>query len=220
MMKPIKNLTLLLTFTLSTLISGLTYAEWTLIKDERKIQLFTSNHPEHTYTSRITAHVAAPMASIIEVLEDPSACKNWLFRCQTAQRISEEKSNHLYTYYVRDYPFPLKDRHGVIEISRDFNKSGDFELTMKLVPSMTPEDTTLIIPETFEAKITLRKTSNNTSTLSLEHKLNPGGKVPSWLKKSLHEEFPFNSIQGLIESAQQITLSNAKSSTTKGITGI
>ncbi|GAA3911694.1 START domain-containing protein [Litoribacillus peritrichatus] len=198
-------------------LSGAVFAdsEWKLTKEQDNILLYTSDNSEHTYATRIEAVIPAPLEAIVDAIEDPEACSDWLFRCQTAKTINQKESAHQYTYYIRDYPFPLKDRHGVIEISRSFNDLGQFVLNLKLMPTMTPEDTTLIVPEQFEASITLTKTSQTHSTIILEHRLNPGGKIPAWLKKSLHEEFPFKSVRGLIESAQRKQISRSQSALSK-----
>lgn len=186
------------------------HADWEVAKEDHNIKLYRSVHDEHKFTSIIEASVSAPLETIIEVLEDPNACNQWLFRCQTARHINPSDSQHLYTYYVRDYPYPLKDRHGVIEISKSYSDESHFKLTFKLMPSMTPEDNTLIIPDAFDAVVLLTRKDNKTH-IKLEHNLKPGGNIPSWLKQSIHEEFPFQSIQGLIQSAQKRQLSKKAS---------
>ncbi|GLQ31045.1 START domain-containing protein [Litoribrevibacter albus] len=183
----------------STSISN---ADWNQVKQTHNVKLFRSTLEADQYISRIEAEVNAPLQTLIDVVKDPNACNKWLYRCQTAHHISQTDDANLYLYYVRDYPFPLKDRHGVLQIQVEHQSNGEFVLNLELRKNMTPEESTLVIPETFKAQIRLAKITDDKTKVYLEHQLNPGGKIPNWLKQSIHEEFPFNSMLGLIESAQ------------------
>jgi hypothetical protein len=185
-----------------SLITTLSWASWDLVKESHNVKLFRSTAESDQFTSRIEAEVNVSIETLKEVIEDPNACDMWLFRCQTAHHISKTDDDHLYLYYIRDYPFPLKDRHGVLQLQTTQETNGEFVLTFQLRQSMTPEESTLIVPDLFSAQIRLVRLDENRSKIYLEHQLNPGGTIPNWLKKSIHEEFPFNSVLGLIESAQ------------------
>lgn len=204
MIRIFKNCFLIFSF---TFFPSLSFADWELVKESHNVKLYRPTAEADQFISKIEAEVNTPLQSLIDVIEDPDACNKWLFRCQRAQHISKTDSDHLYTYYVRDYPFPLKDRHGVLEITKGLLDNGEFFMTLELQHNMTPEETSLVVPDTFKAKIRLIKVADNKTKIYLEHHLNPGGKVPNWLKKSIHEEFPFNSMVGLIESAQGKRLS-------------
>lgn len=203
----IKTLINCLLIIASSFLPNLAAADWELVKESHNVKLFRSAAEADQFTSRLEAEVNTPLQSLIDTIEDPDACSKWLFRCQTAHRISETDDAHLYTYYVRDYPFPLKDRHGVLEITKSYQENGEFVMNMRLQQDMTPEESTLIVPDIFLAKIRLIKMAAGKTKVYLEHQLNPGGKVPDWIKKSIHEEFPFNSMLGLIESTQSKRLS-------------
>lgn len=203
MLRLIKKITRLnpITFIVLGLLSTQAAAEWKLTKESQNIQLYRSVNTSDEFTTLIKAEINVPLETVVHVLDDPNACQKWLYRCQSTRHISETEAHDHYTYYVRDYPFPLKDRHGVLQINKGYQEDGKFEMTFNLVHRMTPEDSTLIIPEQFTAQMRVQQKNSTTTSIELEHTLNPGGKIPNWLKKSIHEEYPYHSMHKLLESS-------------------
>lgn len=184
------------------LLWSICHAEWELVKQESNVKLFRSSLESEQFSSRIETEMNTPFNTVVNIVTAIDACSQWIYRCQTAHRISRTDDNTSYLYYVRNYPFPMESRHGVIQIKTRYQADDHFLMMFDLRKDMTPEDVNFIIPETFSAKIWVRKITPTTTKVSLEHSLNPGGEIPDWLKATIHEDFPFNSILGLIESAK------------------
>ena len=196
-----------------TAILGLTWADayaWETRLDEDGILVQSRLTSGAKYEEfRVETEIVATMAQAIALLEDASACTQWLFRCKESQIIRETSATERLFYQVTSLPFPAKSRDSIFHATITFEGRASARVTMSSMPDEIPLTKHVRIREAFGTYI-LEPTGENKLRVIWQQYVDPGGALPSWLVNSILTELPFKSLQAFRELVQQSPYRDAR----------
>jgi hypothetical protein len=150
----------------STSIAG----DWKLELDKESIQIYTRNAAESNFKEfKGITKLKTSLNSIVSLLEDTDACKQWVYKCINEQTLKIISPYEKYDYLFSDGS-PLSDRDSIVHMIR----AQDLEsrtVTFKItgVPDFIPEKQDIVRVPMINETWTLKPENNGNSVITLQN---------------------------------------------------
>lgn len=186
------------------LIASQLQADWELVKDEDDVQVYTrvkENSPYKEFKGVIT--IDSSLASVVGVLNDNSACPDWLHQCKTSELLTEVDATNRYVYQVNDLPFPAANRDLVMHTNIQSDVvSRVISITTRATPDYYPRTSYVRILES-NGLFELTPVSPDQTRVVWQQHVDPAGKIPSFMVNALLIDLPFKSLTALRQLAKK-----------------
>lgn len=156
---------------------------WVLQKNENGIMVYTRTLAGSQIKEvRVVNRVRSSLAGMVALLLDTRNYPNWIYACTESRALKVVSQQEIYNYQVTDFPWPVSDRDLIcnFKVSQDsitkivsFTKTG--------IPEYMPEKTPYVRIRDFQSKYRLVRLPNDSVTVELEMRVDPGGDIPKWL---------------------------------------
>ncbi len=194
--------------------SGLTSAdsEWKLRKDKDNIQVYTKKveGSSHDVVMAVTVLEGVSLNSLVALIEDVAACKDWADRCAESyvhKRLSETEA---YVYTHNAMPFPVKDRDVLAHVTWTQDP-----VTFEVV--MSSQATTGLMDEVkgrlrlvkAMAKWRFKPLASGAIEVSNEAHIDPGSSLPGWITNLLLVDTPYQTMKSFAAEVAKPKYRNA-----------
>jgi hypothetical protein len=185
--------------------------QWELQKDKEGIQVYFS----HIEGSEVKAFkgrtiISASASSILKVMKDAAACKDWIWGCTYASNIKEINFDEFYRYGVNHLPWPANDRDYVNHIkTMQDSVSGNFIVTIKATEGHIPPTKNVRLQK-MDIEYILGPLSEFETEVTWTQHTEPGGYIPDWLVNMLLIDIPYYSLTRLEDVASSAKYRSAR----------
>lgn len=157
--------------------------DWELAKEKDGIQVFTRK-PEGSKLKemRIKFEVRASFSSIVSLIYDTEAFKDWVYKSNGSSAIKVEDDYTGYYYTVMDFPWPFHDRDVVIFSDLEQDKETKIlSVFSEARPDYQPEIEGIIRVKNHFNKWTFTPDGKGNVAVDYFFRSDPEGHVPAWL---------------------------------------
>lgn len=180
--------------------------QWKLLGDRNNIQYYEAPVPGSKFNQfKGVALVDTGAETIIELLRDIPAYKEWMMDCKKSELIEVVGANdENICYYIYDSQWPVKDRDSFVK-SISYNKldKGVMELRIDSVedPRYKPDKNHIKMEMhvTFTGEIIER----NRTRVTIQFKFVPGGEIGPGLVHGFIRKLPYTSLLNLKEMVKK-----------------
>ncbi len=179
---------------------------WTLIKNEDGIQVFTRKLPNSKLkTFKGVVSIPASLTSIVKVIDDTKNYPHIFYSTKKAKELKRVSQFEVFKYMLTSLPWPAKDRDSIIHsVLKQDKKTKAIQITMSSKPNFIPKKAGrvriqnihgrwLLIPEKSNKKSSIKKHIKVTYEMSID----PGGNLPAWIVNNMLVDFPFETLKNL-----------------------
>lgn len=169
--------------------------KWETSLDEDNILVESRKSQNASYDEfRATIIVSTGLAPAIALLQDTSACSDWIFRCKESAIIQAFSKTERIFYQVTTLPFPAKARDVIFHAEITFLRNGAIRVSMTARPDALPETKHVRVREAY-GTYTLTPLAEGKTRVIWEQYVDPAGKLPAWLVNSMLTDLPYKSLQ-------------------------
>ncbi|MGH1469831.1 MAG: START domain-containing protein [Cellvibrionaceae bacterium] len=192
---------------------------WTLQNQKTSsslVSLYLRDYPNSKIPEfKAITTVPAPIASVLAVLLDKDACEEWIYQCKKAMMVRELNTQEQIFYQINELAL-IKDRDILLHASLHFYNEGK-----KIIIALTAAPDFCKKPSSQEYKecehinnsqyirvtkaigsYELKENGDSTQVTWQQH-LEPGGFLPSWLIKSQFSALPIKTLTALHDIVQK-----------------
>jgi hypothetical protein len=193
-----KNLTECCLLLLFCGISQNLYSGWELVKDEDGIRVHTRTVDSSPYKEfRGTTIIGASIASVLGVLDNNSACPDWVHQCESSVLLEDDGLGNRYTYQVTNLPFPVASRDSVMHVNiTNDTVTGIITILTQSAPDHYPPSKHVRIVESTGSFELTPLSAMETRVIWSQH-VNPAGKLPAFMINAFVIDMPFKSLQAM-----------------------
>ncbi|MCO6501211.1 MAG: hypothetical protein J5I47_12660 [Vicingus serpentipes] len=173
--------------------------KWKLEKSKNDIQVF-SFIPEGKSLKQIKSHaiVKAEMSTILNVLADPDNYVNWIYKCSLSKKIKRINKTEMVYYTQSDTPWPISDRE--LYVHNTFYQDMDSKIVYSSSKPLEhidkiPLKKGVVRVTDFESKWKFTPLKNGKIAIDYYLKLDPAGKIPTWLLNMTIEIGPYETME-------------------------
>lgn len=173
--------------------------DWTLLKNEDSIQIFSRNHSESDFNQfKVKAYVQHSPPQVYKVLEDLDNYKNWKDNLAEAKTISRNKDT-AYFYYQFDLVWPFDNRDMIIRSESTLDKeTNSYDIRFFSTNDIQyPKNEDVVRMQRVNGYWKLSPAKNGGTLIDHVMFADLGGKMPAWLLNSFSVTGTYNSMQGL-----------------------
>jgi hypothetical protein len=177
--------------------------EWDARLDKDGIEVYTRPGPEPRYKEfKGSTEIEATVAHAVALLEDHSACSNWLHRCSHSRLVEEVSATRRVFYQVTELPFPAKSRDAVFLATITYAQDKSVKISMSPLPDRV-ESTKLVRVRNAFGSYLLEPVSDTRTRVTWQMYVNPAGALPAWLVNSMLIDLPYRSLKKFRELVRQ-----------------
>jgi ribosome-associated toxin RatA of RatAB toxin-antitoxin module len=160
---------------------------------------------------RGTTLVSARISSIVALLKDKKNYPKWVYNCQSAKSLGENKDLSAYSYTITKTPWPFRSRDSVVYSTLKQNKKTK-EVIISLIakPNYHPLKNGLVRIQQLKGQWVLTPQKNGVIKVTTEIMVDPGGRLPKWLVNQFAINTPFNTLLGLRKMVNSPIYKNIK----------
>ena len=178
-------------------------ADWKTRADKNGILVESRPAQDSRYEEfRATVVMTAEPAHVIALLQDNSACGDWLYRCTESRLLESVSTTERYFYQSTGLPFPAKARDAVFHARVLYNSDRTISVNMRAVPDRLPETDMVRIREA-RGTYLLQPLGDGRLRLTWQQFIDPAGALPAWLVNRLLTDIPFKSLDALRDLIRQ-----------------
>lgn len=137
--------------------------------------------------------VESNVASALALLQDTTACTEWVFRCKESRILDEPSSIERTFYQVTTLPFPARSRDIIFDATVSYRDNGSVEVELVSNPGAMDETRHIRIQEAHGSYL-FEPVSESQTRVTWQQYVDPAGSLPSWLVNSMLTDLPFNSL--------------------------
>jgi hypothetical protein len=181
---------------LLVLLNSHVYAEeaWNLRKDEQGIAVYSRAVDGSKYKEfKGVVTLQATLANTLALLDDSSACAQWLHLCERSEILEENGIFERFVYQISDLPFPARSRDAIFKIVGSHHKNGTIQIDLTSVPDHIKESKYVRIREAY-GRYTLQTIDDHHTLLTWTQYVDPTGSLPAFLVNSMVTDIPFKSL--------------------------
>lgn len=180
-------------------------AEWTLVKDENNIQVYTQEVGDSDIVrAKAIAIIPAPLHELKAILDDYNHRQEWIpyLRKSSLLKINDENSRIEYSHFYA--PWPVSDRDFVYNVRIQTRTSTEIQYEMRSIESeMMPEQKDRIRAELIHGRYRLEQISESETRVEVLYHADPGGWLPGWLVNRIQRALPYRILLNLGEKVQR-----------------
>lgn len=150
--------------------SAIYAGEWSLQKQTNNIDIYQQENKETYATTKGTTKIAVPLEALIAVLDDETACKQWVFNCLEREKVKIISPNTKIERFVTKFPYPLKNRELYSLIKTQLNNKSQNKI---VTIHMTAQDgytskPNMILIKNFDAKWIFEEVDTTSTKVTYE----------------------------------------------------
>ena len=168
--------------------------DWTLIKDQNDIKVYTQKTSKGYDKVKAEFTIKAEINEFAAFLKDVKNFTNWIYHCKSATIVAEEEDAMTYEI-ISHVPFPFSDRYVSIQSTREFFE--DSIVIQSVSAGLKPKSKDLVVINDYNVKWKANKLDNGQLNVVYEMNSNPGGNVPGWLYNLTVEQAPYQTMLNL-----------------------
>jgi START domain len=174
---------------------------WKLARDKDGIKVYESKTKNSGFKSvKVESTLQGSFDKFIEVLNNVSHYKDWVYRTKTCYVIKRISSYELYYYIETILPWPMSNRDATmhLRIDRDsLNRFLKVETTSEL--HLLPEKNGKVRVPYSSVNWYITMPSAKTIHVTYIFEVNPGGEIPAWLSNMFVDEGAYETFRKLSE---------------------
>ncbi len=197
----------------SALVNAKQINQWEFDSDDDGIIIYSREHKEGLV--EISAQMFTPTSygAFLTLLEDSENVPNWINNASHSRVLNQISVNENIVYTQFSAPWPVKDRD-MVTYSRYWLDDLGFNIIIQDAPkdALAQQDEYIRI-HSVEARWTLQKLNDGTTSIQYRAFANAGGLLPTWLMNRLSKESArttFNNLRQQLPNYQQHTHPNIK----------
>ena len=172
--------------------------DWHLERNKEGVKVYTravSNSSINELRAEMTVH--ANLNSIMALLRDVPAFKEWVYHCKESHEL-KRNGNEVYYYQYTSVPFPISDRDLIIHSNWHQDPvTKAIYIAGEGVPNYVPQKSGVVRIEKFKSNWSLIPRGNGDVFIEYEISVDPAGWVPAWLVNLSAVEGPFETCKSL-----------------------
>lgn len=178
-------------------------AAWELDRDEEGIKVYTREVEGSRYREfKGVTEMETSLASAVGLLDDTSACQDWLYLCETSRVLDQKSWSERFIYQISDLPFPASRRDAIFKATISQPDLQEIRIDLSSRPDYIPETDHVRIHES-QGFYLLQVIDDDTVRLTWAMYINPAGSLPAFLVNRLLTDIPFKSLLNFREVVNQ-----------------
>ena len=198
----------LIFFCIAILSFGLVHAsdseEWTHLYDEQGVSVFENKSavfPQYKATGRLNLN----FYDVVAVMSDIPRRLEWVENLSEIKVLEGDTLSHILVYNRFDLPWPAADRDSIVEAlievdstakTAEIHFKSQNETSIHEYPGVVRVKTVLGITR-------LKYIDENTTEVSDQILMDPGGYLPKWIAKIFIEDVPVHTLSALKKQVQK-----------------
>lgn len=184
-------------------------AHWKLRKDKDGIQVYSrkvegSRHREF----KGVVEFDATLASSLALLDDASACTDWVYRCTLSRVLERLGPLERIVYQANDLPFPAATRDIVFRVTLAY-KAGSIRVNLQSVPDYLDTTSYVRIRDSYGFYL-LEQLDVKRLRLTWVHYIDPAGILPAFVVNLLLTDVPFTSLKNFRDVVKRQKYASAR----------
>ncbi len=197
----------------ATVIAG--QENWKLIRDEAGIQVYQRPLPHSAIREFLgVTTLNTSLDSVAALMNDYDACRQWVYRCDSASILQQSGFRDRYIHQISDFPFPALNRELILHALIVQSPSSE---SIRIIMTATPDfctdnplpacsDTGLpdhVLIRVSRGSYLLEPLEPDRTRVNWQQHVEPGGQVPDWMANSMLREIPFRTLKKLRRLVRQ-----------------
>jgi hypothetical protein len=174
---------------------------WQLSKAKDGIRVYQSVVKYSNYKSiKVECILEGDYDKLIEVLNNVTGQKDWVYNNKTAYIIKRINSHELYYYSETSLPWPMSNRDAIVHLKIDKDSLNRFLNIMAVsVPDYMAEKSGKV--RVTRSTVSWNVTMPTAKTISIIYifEADPGGSIPAWVANMFADKGPYESFKKLSE---------------------
>ena len=174
-----------------------TAKDWQLEKSKNGITVY-SYLAEGESLKQLKSHtvIKTSMASIVSVLTDADAYKNWIYKCSVSKKMKKMNESEMVYYTINDAPWPVLNRELYVhnKMFQDKKTGIVYSISKPLPNNIIPAKKNIIRVTDFYGKWKFTPLKNGEIAVDYFLQLDPAGKLPSWVVNMTLEIGPYQTL--------------------------
>jgi len=144
---------------------------------------------------RAVMQIDTTLSSLVALVEDISACGQWIHTCKTGRLLKRINGRASYQYTINEAPWPVSDRDAVVyqTISQD-PENQSVTVNILGVADYIPPQKDLVRVKKIKGYWRFTPLGGSRVEVVYQVHNDPGGSLPSWLVNSAAVSQPFNTL--------------------------
>lgn len=181
--------------------------DWTLKRDKRDIQIYTSKVTGSNYVAVLSVMtVKASAQSLAALVVDFDYCSKWAAMCKHAEVQEQLSANESIVYSLNNAPFPVRDRDVVAKVRWLVDdESQKISMLSRAIDSDVPRRKGAIRVKYAVSEWHFTPQENGETLVENFAHVDPNGAVPAWVVNILIIDSPyktFKKMRRLVESGK------------------
>ncbi|WP_163834192.1 START domain-containing protein [Spartinivicinus ruber] len=207
---------------ISIIAKPLQAQQWQQVKNQEGIQVYTRAIPGSGIKEfKAVTTINSSLDSVLGVLNDISACPQWVYQCTQPALIQSISFGERYVYQVNDFPFPSRNRDIILHAKLNQSlTTKTITIQLQAAPHFCKNQQTTICKKVNQSKLVriekskgfylLEPIAKNKIQITWQHHMEPGGNLPNWLVNNLITDAPFYTLKKLARIVQESKYQKAK----------
>ena len=188
---------LLLTFNASA------QKNWNLVKEEVGIKVYTKTESGSEYKAfKAEMQVSCKIENIVEVLKNTDKINNWVVNCKGVKLLKTE-DNDQYYYIETSLPLPFENRDMVYHFQYIEINSEQVRVIVTGIPEYIQPKEGIVRMVKTNGYWLLTSIDMNTTDVTYQMHVEPGGLIPAWLANPFIKNVPFSTFKELRNIVQK-----------------
>ncbi len=185
------NILLILIFIFMTTSESWAASTWkqVLIDKKENIKVYYRHTDDGHIEFKGITYIKSSLNSFIAVFRDVETIPKWVDRTEKVELLKTVSDRDYYVYTVTSAPFPLKDRDGIV---RTVTSQDPLTLSVTVsgtsFPDYLPKKKKYVRIKIIESSWKLTPKKNGMVETVFRGYADPGGKIPSWLFRTLSKK--------------------------------
>jgi hypothetical protein len=193
----ISIIVLLLTFSASA------QENWNLVKEEAGIKVYTKIQSGSDYKAfKAEMQVSCKIEDIVEVLKNMNSCNNWVVNCKEVKLLKTEE-NEQYYYIETSLPLPFENRDMIYHFQYSEINSEQVRVIVTGIPEYIQPREGIVRMVKTNGSWLLTSVDTETTVLTYQMHVEPGGLIPAWLANLYIVKVPFSTFKELRNIVQK-----------------
>ncbi|MGB0895969.1 MAG: START domain-containing protein [Flavobacteriaceae bacterium] len=191
-----KKLVLYVLFVVCSFV-GHSQTNWELKKEDSGIQVYTRSIPSSTIKEyKATMVVNSTIEIVVEKIMTPNELKYWNYKITESKLLKKISSNELIIYMYNDFPWPIKDRDHISQLTLEQLNALTYKINIASLPNYLSLHHSAIRIDKFSGFWLIENTAKGVKITQQMHG-EPKGHLPSAIINSTLTRAPFQTFKNL-----------------------
>jgi hypothetical protein len=185
-------------------ISASAQENWKLVKEEAGIKVYTKTESGSKFKAfKAEMQVNCKIEDIVEVLKSTDKINNWVVNCKGVKLLKTE-DNDQYYYIETSLPLPFENRDMVYHFQYIEINSRQVRVIITGIPEYIQPREGIVRMVKTNGYWLLTSIDTNTTDVTYQMHVEPGGLIPAWLANPFIKNVPFSTFKELRNIVQKL----------------